>query len=107
MMHRIENIYGAEKIKDKLPKKIYEKLITDTRKLDEGVFDGCSLVLETKEDLLELRSVIDYTVHLSEETKQVSGYLSCLYLMNNEYSVNVFMPTEIAPKELMDEVEEE
>lgn len=50
--------------------------------------------------------MVDYTVHLSEEVLKLNEYLWCLYLMNNEYSVNVLVPITIAPQEMLDEVEE-
>lgn len=105
-MYRIQNVSEVEAIKHKLSEEVYEKLVDDVKELENKSFDGCSLILETKDDLSELKSMVDYTVHLSEEVLKLNEYLWCLYLMNNEYSVNVLVPITIAPQEMLDEVEE-
>lgn len=105
-MYRIQNVSEVEAIKHKLSEEVYEKLVDDVKELENKSFDGCSLILETKDDLSELKSMVDYTVHLSEEVLKLNEYLWCLYLMNDEYSVNVLVPITIAPQEMLDEVEE-
>ena len=105
-MYRIQNVSEVEAIKHKLSEEVYEKLVDDVKELENKSFDGCSLILETKDDLSELKSMVDYTVHLSEEVLKLNEYLWCLYLMNNEYSVNVLVPITIAPQGMLDEVEE-
>ena len=67
---------------------------------------GYSIVIDSIEDLHLLRDIIDYDIHLCEWTTRIgkSGYVSALYIMNNDFSIMVFMPEIIAPKSIINEI---
>ena len=68
---------------------------------------GYSLIAETLEDVNQIRAIIDFEQHLPEWVDRLDGdYLSALYLLNDDYSIVVFMPTAIAPETLLHELED-
>ena len=68
---------------------------------------GYSIVIESSHDLDELRSIINYDTYLCEWATRLgrSGFISALYIMNNDFSLMVFMPESIAPTAITSELE--
>lgn len=77
---------------------------TDRNYIETG---GYSILLETKDDLDELREIIDYDDYPSEWVNQIgnTGYISALFILNDDYSIEVFMPLEIAPEVILNDLE--
>ena len=69
---------------------------------------GYSLITETMEDVLELKKVIDYDTHLPEWVTRISdtGFLSALFIMNDDYSLMIYLPAGVAPETIKQEMEE-
>ena len=68
---------------------------------------GYSLIAETTDDLSGIREIIDFDTHPCEWADRLDGnYLSALYLLNDDFSVVVFMPIAIAPPTLLSELED-
>lgn len=70
---------------------------------------GYSLIVEEEHDLPQLKQIINYDSHPCEWATEVakgSGYLSALYLLNNDYSITVYMPIAIAPNAIKSELED-
>lgn len=68
---------------------------------------GYSIVIDSIDDLPRLRELINYDSHLCEWATRLghSGYVSALYIMNNDFSIMVFMPESIAPTSITNELE--
>ena len=67
---------------------------------------GYALLAQTVDDMLAIKEVVDYDVHPCEWATRLgsgTGYVSALYLMNNEYSILVFMPESLAPDDVISE----
>ena len=74
--------------------------------MEEG---GYSVVLETKEDLELFKQTINYDVHPCEwvvEESMNCGYLCALYLLNDDFSILLYLPKAIAPDTLLKDLEE-
>ena len=70
---------------------------------------GYALVAETIEDVQAIQSTIDYDTHPCEWAEFIgedNEYISVLYLMNDDYTIQVLVPTAIAPKAILRELEE-
>lgn len=69
---------------------------------------GYSLVAEASADLEEVKKIIDYDTHPCEWATRLgnSGYLSALYLLNDDYSIVLFMPISIAPEAILKDLED-
>ena len=71
---------------------------------------GYSLLAETKEDVCKIRELIDLDNHACEWADIVEGkcgFLSALYLLNDDFSIVVFMPLALAPENIKNELEEQ
>ena len=68
---------------------------------------GYSIIAETEEDISRFK-------HINLHTRQPewatfignTGYISALYIMNNDFSIMVFMPLAITPTIIRKELEE-
>ena len=70
---------------------------------------GYSLILETADDLAELKRIIDIDAHPCEWATKIgtdTGYLSALYLLNDDFSIMVYMPIAIATETILRDLEE-
>ena len=70
---------------------------------------GYSLLFDSADDLAQFKSIIDYDTHPCEwalRESRNSGYLSALYIMNNDFSIMVFMPLAVAPTAILADLED-
>ena len=77
----------------------------DRNYLESG---GCSILVETAEDLTQLKKIVDYDTHPCEWATRISrtGYASALFIMNDDYSILVYMPIDICPDAILSELED-
>lgn len=68
---------------------------------------GYSILLEEKEDISQF-APIDLETRQPEWATFIgtTGYISALYIMNNDFSVMVYMPATVAPTIIRKELEE-
>jgi len=79
----------------------------DGESTTDGTFSGYSLIAETADDLASIREIIDFDTHPCEWADRLDEeYLSALYLLNDEFSIVVFMPVTVAPPALLSELED-
>ena len=59
---------------------------------------GFSLIAETREDLPALNEIINTNIHAPEWATHIgkTGFVSALYIMNDDFSIMVYLPLEIA-----------
>ena len=70
---------------------------------------GYSLIAETADDVTQLKQIIDYDTHPCEWATRIgkdTGYLSALYLLNDDFGIMVYMPTAIAPDAILRDLED-
>lgn len=106
MLYRIGTMDELSKMATKLPEAVMADLIRSTTALDREygagrdylTSGGYSLIVETEDDLAQLRQIIDYDTHPCEWVTEIegSGYMSVLYLLNNDYSIAVYTTDAIA-----------
>jgi len=101
----------------KLPESIVKELLRCTAILDarygaerDYLESGeYMLVAENSDDLIELKRTINYDTHPCEWVNRIGKdgkFISALYLMNNEYSIQVLIPTAITPNVILRELED-
>lgn len=112
---------GTAKEVAMLPKHLPEQLLTEVFTglyvLDsEYGFDrdyresgGFSLIAETADDLPALNAVINTSIHAPEWATRIgrTGFVSALYIMNDDFSIMVYLPLEIAAVPIKLELEVE
>ncbi len=99
----------------KLPAEVTNELIIGTSVLDSEYGDdrdylnvgGYSIVIEDIDDLPAVKAILDYDAHPCEWATRLgkSGYLSALYIINDDFSIMLFMPIAIAPAVILNELE--
>ena len=66
---------------------------------------GYSIFIEAVEDIAELKTIIDIDNHPCEWCSRIADdgeYLYAIYLLNNDFTITVFMPTAIADSIIKD-----
>lgn len=115
MLYRIGTVKEMRPLYDKFHEDVIAQLYHCNKVLDDiyGAerdylqSGGYSLIAETTDDLSGIWEIIDFDTHPCEWADRLDGdYLSALYLLNDDFSVVVFMPIAIAPPTLLSELED-
>ena len=115
MLYRIGTVKEIDAIRNKFPEAVIEQLHYCTKTLDDDYgadrdylqSGGYSLLAENEQDLVNIKPIIDFDNHPCEWADCLDGgYLSALYLMNDDYSIVVFMPIAIAPPTILSDLED-
>ena len=101
---------------DRLPQRVYEEVLRgivvlsaefgeERNYLDVG---GFSLIADTEEDLRKARELFDDRWHYCEWATRLgdSGYVSALYLLNNEFSVMLYTKESLANEDILENLED-
>lgn len=69
---------------------------------------GYSILAETAEDVAAIKAFVDFDKHPPEWVTSISytKIISALFIMNDDFSIMVYMPQEIAPQSLLSELED-
>ena len=69
---------------------------------------GYSVIAETIEDIPGLKCIIDYEKHPCEWATRIgrTGYISALYILNNDFSIMAYLPLAICPTAIINILEE-
>ena len=108
---------GTEKelpiVEKKLPYAVFKELFKSTVLLDYAYspernsdeVGGFSLIAENAADVAEMGKYIHFETHPCEWCDLVDGYTVSLFLQNDDFSVVLFIPLEITPEILRQELE--
>jgi len=69
---------------------------------------GYSILIDSQDDLEQLRQIIDYNKYLCEWATIIgkdTGFLSALFIINDDFTILAYMPTAIAPDSILREVD--
>ena len=117
MLYRIGTEKELTTVKDKVPQQVYEDLTIGVVVLDSEYGEcrnylqegGYSLIAETADDLAEVKAIVDYERHPPEWVVRQSrncGYLCCLFCLNNDFSIMLYLPESIADDAILTELED-
>ena len=69
---------------------------------------GYSVILETYEDIQKFATTLDIATRPPEWATWIDNteFVSCLYILNNDFTIMVYMPSEIKPEIVRKELEE-
>ena len=76
---------------------------------DYYAIGGYSVIAETIEDVLQFKEIVDYDAHPCEWATKIgkdTGFVSALYLPNDDFVVVVYLPQNIAPEAILKDLEE-
>lgn len=117
MLHIIETKERLSTVAKAVPSAIHTELLAlvmrldaeygaDRDPLDEG---GYAIVITDADDLAALRSIIDIDNHPCEwaqRTGKDDSFCYALYLLNDDFSITVYMPVDIAPNTILQDLED-
>ena len=116
MLYRIGHKKDVYSCGCKVPKRALQEVYTGLLILDEEYgYDrnwelegGYSILVELPEDLEAVKTYVDWDRHPPEWVTRISytKIISALFIMNNDFSIMAYMPQEIAPQTLLDELED-
>lgn len=114
MLYTIGTEKELSQIEDKLPSDVFKALFKSTVLLGYAYgpnrsyreSGGYSLIAETADDVEAMRNAVDFTTHPCEWADRIGKYLSALFLLNDDFSVVLFIPLAVAPEILLQELEE-
>ena len=116
MLYRIGHKKDVYSCGCKFPKRALQEVYTGLMVLDETYsYDrnweqegGYSILAETAEDVEAVKAYVDWERHPPEWVTSISytKIISALFIMNNDFSIMVYMPQEVAPQSLLDELED-
>lgn len=117
MIFRIGHVNEISQLIGLLPEPLLREIMRQTELLDVeyGVdrdymlSGGYSMVVETSEDVVAITRHLDVYSHLCEHVERVEcdmEYIHAMYLMNDDFSISVFMPLACAPYVLLNDLED-
>ena len=114
MLQKIGTVAQIKTIKEQLHPDLYQAVLHDLHLLDFAYgtdrdyfsLGGYSIVIDSESDLKELKSIVDFETHFPEEVLLFSScnYLAALFVINDDFSIMVWLPVSLAPKNFLDEV---
>ena len=116
MLHRIGHKKDVYSCGSTFPRRALQEVYTGLMILDEEYgYDrnwelegGYSILAETAEDVAAIKQYVDFDKHPPEWVTSISytKIISALFILNNGYSIMVYMPQEVAPQSLLSELED-
>ena len=116
MLYRIGHKKDVYSCGCKFPRRALQEVFSGLMILDEEYGynrnweeeGGYSILAETTEDVAAIMQYVDYDKHPPEWVTSISytKIISALFIMNNDFLIMVYMPQEIAPQSLLDELED-
>ena len=111
-MHVIKTTAEAWQLTDEVPEEVLTELIRGAAVLEaeygDGEAGGYAIVIQSDADMEEAKELLDYSTMICEWATRLgdSGYLSALYILDNEFSVVLYMPISLAPDNILLELED-
>ena len=116
MLYRIGHKKDVYSCGCKFHKRALQEVYTGLMILDEtygcdrnwAKTGGYSILAENPEDIEAIKAYVDFDKHPPEWVTSISytKIISALFIMNDDFSIMVYMPQEVAPQSLLSELEE-
>ena len=116
MLYTIGTANELSLLPSHLPEELVTEILTGLVVLDAEYGEsrnyyesgGYSVIAETIEDIPSLKAIIDFEKHPCEWATKIgrTGFVSALYILNNDFSIMVYLPQDIAPTEIITELED-
>ena len=116
MLYTIGTAHELSILPYHLPEELITEVLTGLVVLDaeyeesRNYFEsgGYSVIAENIEDIPGLKAIIDFEKHPCEWATKIgrTGFVSALYILNNDFSIMVYLPQDIAPTEIITELED-
>lgn len=93
---------------DQLPQRVYDEVLRGLVVLEPYETGSFSIIADTEADLTKAREVFDDRMHYCEWSTRLgfSGYVSALYLLDNERSVVLYTKESFANLDIIQNLED-
>ena len=116
MLYMVGTLSETDVLETRLPEAVFDELLRGIAVLDSEygidrdyrLYGGYSLVAEIAEDVQKAGEYIDFTAHPCEWVRRIGedgDYLCALYVLNNDFSIMLYLPAAVAPAMILEEVE--
>lgn len=116
MLYMIGTMRETDKLKSRLPRRVFSELVHGITILDceygknrnYQEAGGYSLIAETLEDVQAAKRFVDYESHPCEWATTVgqgTRYICALFIMNDDFSILLYLPAAIAPDAILRELD--
>ena len=108
MYCRLRTVEECRALEGRLPQRVYEEVLRGVAVIDPDDTESFSLVADTEEDIAKAREVFDDRTHYCEWATRLgnSGFVSALYLLDNERSVVLYTKESLACKDILENLED-
>lgn len=117
MLYRIGTTQEADSLCSQLPPAAAEKLLRSISLIDAWYgsardyleVGGYSILIDSVKDIAELKAIVDIDNHPCKWCSRIDEngeYLYVIYLMNDDFTITVFMPIAIAPDSIIKDLED-
>lgn len=101
LLHYIQSKQELDSLCLKLPQGVQDELLRCVAFPGEGL----TLIAEDMEDVCKVRDIVDFETHPAEWVNCLDGgFLSALFVMNNSFTITLFLPKNIAPEAITKEM---
>lgn len=116
MLHIVGTVNEACRLESLLPERVFTELVRGLVILDCEYGEnrnyhedgGYSLIAETAEDIQAVKKYVDFEFHPCEWAVTIgkdTGYLCALFIMNDDFSIMLYLPAAIAPDAILRELD--
>ena len=104
----LRTVEECRALEGRLPQRVYDEVLRGVAVIDPDDTESFSLVADTEEDIAKAREVFDDRTHYCEWSTRLgnSGYVSALYLLDNERSVILYTKENLACKDILKNLED-
>ena len=117
MLYRVGTAKELPMLRNRLPEWVYEEMLYNIAILDREYgadrnylqSGGYCLIAETTEDVAAIKDIINYDTHPFEWADRIGEdgcYISAIYILNDDFSITLYIPTAIATI-IINDMEEE
>ena len=116
MLYYIGTTKEVSRLENHLPNRLVSEICRGIAVLDAEYGEdrnyfkegGYSLIVETTEDLQQANDRFDSNTHLCEWATKIgnTGFASALYILNNEFSIMLYLPLAIANNDILENLED-
>lgn len=116
MLYTLGTAHELALLPSHLPQRLVEEILQGLTVLDCEYGEdrhylqsgGYSVLADSIEDIPSLKAILPIDKHPCEWATRIgrTGYVSALYILNNDFSIMVYLPESIAPTEIITELED-
>ena len=115
MLHIIGSTRELSTLPSTVPPGVIAEISRSTTALDREygadrdyyTVGGFTVIADTSDDLPGVVPIIDYNTHPPEWVHKLDSYAAALYVLNDDFTIELFIPLSEAPDTILKELEDD